>query len=154
MPLTWGEVALLNACANEQAHVPPEGWEVYEQIKHKQQAQGKNKFGAVPVKTPERTFASTAEYTRYGELRTLELQGYITDLECQPVFVLQAGVRYIADFRYSEDGQVIVEDVKGGKATMTGHFRDKWKQVKDQHPEIKFVLIGAEGKSKRRGRKK
>lgn len=48
----------------------------------------------------------------------LELRaGIITDLEMQPKFDLivngQKVCRYIADFRYERNGEVIVHDVKG-----------------------------------------
>ena len=70
-------------------------------------------------------FPSKREGKRYVELkRKLEL-GEITNLELQPPFLLQEGfkrdgkkyrpITYIADFKYVEDGKVIVEDVKGFK---------------------------------------
>jgi hypothetical protein len=50
-------------------------------------------------------------------------------------------VKYIADFRYMENGQPVVVDVKGGRATMTPAFRIKWKQVIERNPDIKFVIV-------------
>ena len=69
------------------------------------------------------TFDSKAEAARYQDLRLLEQSGYISELVLQPIFELQPGfehdgkrerpITYIADFRYEQDGKVIVEDVKG-----------------------------------------
>jgi len=78
-------------------------------------------------------FQSTKEANRYRDLKTLELAGVITHLELQPRYDLVidaapvrytspsgAGKRasnriiyYTADFQYREDGNLIVEDVKG-----------------------------------------
>lgn len=101
----------------------------------------RNKFGAVRVKLDDMTFDSKAEMARWGELRLLELSGRITDLEFHPVYILTAGVRYEADFRYIEAGGTVVEDVKGGKATQTQAFRNKWKQVKVLYPDVEFRLV-------------
>lgn len=71
------------------------------------------------------TFDSKKEAGRYVELRKLQEQHIISNLELQPVFLLQEGfkkdkkkyrpITYIADFKYIENGKVIVEDVKGFK---------------------------------------
>ena len=64
-------------------------------------------------------FDSKKEGARYGELMWLAKAGAIQDLRLQVPFELipkQAGeraVRYIADFVYTENGKMIVEDVKG-----------------------------------------
>ena len=67
-------------------------------------------------------FHSQKEANRYAELKMMEKGGLITDLELQPCFLLQEAftkkgkryrkIEYSADFRYKEDGQEIVEDVK------------------------------------------
>ncbi|MDO4649191.1 MAG: DUF1064 domain-containing protein [Eubacteriales bacterium] len=86
------------------------------------------------------TFDSRKEARRYRELSLLERAGAISDLERQVKFVLIPAQRevskerytrgakkgefkpgkllerecsYVADFRYTENGQVIVEDTKG-----------------------------------------
>jgi Protein of unknown function (DUF1064) len=71
------------------------------------------------------TFDSKSEARRYSELRLLEREGQISDLELQPSFILAPSVRfsdskrtkpalkYIADFEYMEKGVKIIEDVKG-----------------------------------------
>lgn len=63
------------------------------------------------------TFASLAERLRYDDLKYLEMAGQIDDLKIQQEykFVIN-GVqicRYFADFTYFENGNHIVEDVKG-----------------------------------------
>ena len=80
------------------------------------------------------TFASQAEARRYGELKLLERAGVISDLTLQPVYQLAPAVRlgdkqrmkpalrYQADFRYTQDGAFVVEDVKG---VITDAFRIK-----------------------------
>lgn len=64
-------------------------------------------------------FDSKREAKRFGELQLLERIGEITELETQPVYELipkQDGERrcdYRADFRYKENGKIVVEDCKG-----------------------------------------
>jgi ribosomal protein S8 len=64
-------------------------------------------------------FHSKAEATRYSQLKILERSGYITDLELQPKYTFPVKylsgrtITYAADFRYKEDGTLVVEDVKG-----------------------------------------
>ena len=83
-------------------------------------------------------FDSKKEAKRYQELKRMESEGLITDLQLQPSFILQeafkderegltkAGkpmtvrkVTYIADFSYRDpnlsDSIIIIEDVKGMK---------------------------------------
>ena len=70
-------------------------------------------------------FDSKAEAKRYSELKILAQAGAIKNLELQPRFELQEPfmcdgkkyrkIEYIADFAYSENGKMIVEDVKGMK---------------------------------------
>ena len=67
------------------------------------------------------TFDSQREANRYAELKLLERAGEISDLKLQVPFELipkqpgERAVKYIADFVYTEDGQTVVEDVKGKK---------------------------------------
>lgn len=124
------------AAANDQVHVPAEGLELLTQ-----KGKGKNKYGAVRCDFDGYRFDSKAEMRRYGDLRLLELTGAITNLKVKPVFQLAGGVKYIADFGYTENGQAIIEDVKGGRATITPAFRIKWKQAIERNPDIKFVIV-------------
>ena len=85
-------------------------------------------------------FSSKAEAKRWDELRMLEKAGEITDLKRQVAFPLYGFSvdgqkivgKYVADFTYRGDAAaphaaVVVEDVKGGRATMTDTFRLKAK---------------------------
>jgi len=108
----------------------------------------RNKFNAQRCEYANMRFDSKAEMRRYGELCLMRLAGEIRDIEHHPRFVLQDGgraerIRYTADFMYvrCRDGQVVVEDVKGGRATLTTAFVIRWKLVKRLHPEIEFVLV-------------
>jgi len=64
-------------------------------------------------------FQSRKEAKRYQELKLMQRAGLISDLRRQVKFELipkqqgERAVSYIADFVYSEDGQTVVEDVKG-----------------------------------------
>lgn len=85
-----------------------------------------------------RVFDSKREADRYDELRLLETQGMIHDLECQKEYLLipaqykteerygaggrrlkdkqvllERAVTYVADFVYERDGETVVEDSKG-----------------------------------------
>lgn len=71
-------------------------------------------------------FDSKREARRYQELKLLERNGNISALELQPRFELLSKYRngagkairkmeYVADFKYIQDGQVIIEDTKGFK---------------------------------------
>ena len=131
----WGEVALKVAAENPDATIPPEGWE-YLQGKGK-----RNKYNAVKCSFDDMKFDSKREMARYGELRLLEMTGQIEKLEVQPVYMLPGKIKYKGDFRYVEQGKVIVEDVKGGKATQTRTFINKWKQVKELYPDVEWRLI-------------
>ena len=75
------------------------------------------------------TFDSKKEAKRYVELKKKQDEGEITDLRLQVPFELvpsftieidakkrrRRNIRYIADFVYYENGQKVVEDVKGRK---------------------------------------
>lgn len=80
------------------------------------------------------TFDSKAEALRWWDLRQMEREGFITDLERQvrlPLIVQgqKVGV-YIPDFRYrDETGQVVIEDVKS-EPTKTPVYRLKKRMVK------------------------
>ena len=61
---------------------------------------------------------------RYQELKLLQRAGKISELQRQVPFelipsqregkrVIERGVKYVADFTYMEDGNLVVEDAKG-----------------------------------------
>lgn len=74
-------------------------------------------------------FDSQLECEFYKELKLLEKSGKVKNLKLQVPFVLQESyvnaegkkikeIKYIADFTYEENGQLVVADVKS-KATKT-----------------------------------
>ena len=79
----------------------------------------RNKFRAIPTWVDGRRFASKKEARRYSELKLLLEAGKISGLEMQKPFSLDVnGVHicdYRADFDYWENGQWVVNDVKGMK---------------------------------------
>ena len=83
------------------------------------------------------TFDSKKEFQRYHELKMLEKAGLINDLKRQVPFqlipsqaengrVVERAVKYIADFTYYENGELVVEDVKA-PATRTDVYKIKRK---------------------------
>ena len=66
-------------------------------------------------------FASKKEANRYLQLKAFERVGLIKDLKLQvpyqiiPKSKYGRAIKYVADFVYYEDGQKVVEDVKGFK---------------------------------------
>ena len=101
-------------------------------------------------------YDSTKEYNRHCELMLLQKAGKITDLSCQvvlevsPQFTdregkLHRAVNYKADFVYKENGQEIVEDVKGldkktGTYQTTEAFNIKWKLLQSRYRDKIFRL--------------
>ena len=88
-------------------------------------------------------FDSKKEYRRYEELKLLERTGLISDLRRQVPFelvprqiangkVVERAVKYIADFTYRENGQLVVEDVKSD-ATRTDAYKIKKKLMLSVH---------------------
>lgn len=80
------------------------------------------------------TFDSMAEAERYKVLRVMEKTGKISGLECHPRWEIipkqqvdghrnfQAA-HYTADFKYYQDGQMIVEDVKSEYTRQAEDYR-------------------------------
>jgi len=81
------------------------------------------KYGASKTTVDGHKFDSKREALRYCELKLLEKAGQITGLQMQIPFELAPAVkinerkkpalRYYADFIYFQNGQMIIEDVKG-----------------------------------------
>lgn len=98
-----------------------EHWTVSEYKNYKEK---KSKYGAKKTSIDGHSFDSEKEANRFIELKMLEKQGIIKDLELQPEFVLQETFKYkdkiikqicyYADFKYYDldTKQEIVEDVK------------------------------------------
>ena len=79
----------------------------------------KNKYGAIKTTINGIKFDSKKEGRRYSALRLLEKTGKISDLSLQPKFDLMVNCVkvgfYKADFKYTQDGREVIEDVKGMK---------------------------------------
>lgn len=79
----------------------------------------KSKYGSVKKSVNGIVFDSKRESNRYQELMVLEQAGEIKNLRLQVPFELipkskyGMPIRYIADFVYYENEQLIVEDAKG-----------------------------------------
>lgn len=81
-----------------------------------------SKYGNRRMTAPDgQKFDSVKEYHRWGCLRLLERAGAIKNLKRQVKFELiprigsERACNYIADFTYMENGELVVEDVKGVK---------------------------------------
>ncbi|MEC0233564.1 DUF1064 domain-containing protein [Paenibacillus kribbensis] len=82
-----------------------------------------NKYNAKKKVVDGIEFDSKTEAKRYAELNMLERGGVISGLTLQPKFTpldpftkhgkKRRAITYKADFMYKEDGNTIVEDVKG-----------------------------------------
>lgn len=76
-----------------------------------------SKYRNVPTYVDGIRFASKLEAKRWGQLQQLERAGVITHLTRQPKFPLRVNgdliCRYVADFSYRENGELVVEDSKG-----------------------------------------
>jgi len=93
-------------------------------------------------------FDSAKEARRYRELRLLERAGVISDLQLQPEFILSVAftkngtryraIKYIADFQYTENGQTVIEDVKGVK---TAVYRLKKTLFEAQYPDLTITEV-------------
>lgn len=68
---------------------------------------------------PTNGYASQREAKRAADLKLLEKAGHISELKEQVTFEVipkcgkERAVKYIADFTYRQDGQLVVEDSKG-----------------------------------------
>jgi len=100
-----------------------------------------SKFKAKKAEVDGIIFHSKSEARRYCELKILLKNGAIKNLELQKTYVLippqklstgkiERAIKYIADFVYEMNGQVICEDRKGVK---TPHYVDKRKMMKWFH---------------------
>ena len=112
----------------------------------------KNKYGAQKVEIHGIKFDSKAESRRYLVLKDMQERGEIQDLSVHPKYELQSpfvtrwgkkirAITYTLDFLYTKGNLVVVEDVKGGKATQTAAFRIKAKLLQKQYPWLHFEVV-------------
>jgi len=107
-----------------------------------------NKYRNKKVILDDYVFDSIQESRRYKELKLLLKAKEIQDLELQPRFLLQESfkkngktyrkIEYIADFKYTENGKTIVEDVKG---MQTDVFKLKHKLFEKKYPNLELRII-------------
>ncbi len=105
---------------------------------------------------PAAVYDSRREYARALILQRLERAGTISNLKRQVRFELEPpgsyrgekiqAENYVADFSYEENGELVVEDVKGydskaDKFRTTELFRSKWNRLKKRHSEYRFLLV-------------
>ena len=111
-----------------------------------------HKYHAQPVTIDGHRFDSTLEAQHYQSLKIAAEKGWITDLELQPRFVLQEKLKlpsgatqraivFKADFRFKQDGKVVVVDSKGMETPM---FKIKQKLFRLKYPEIDLQIWGKE----------
>lgn len=111
--------------------------------------QKRHKFNAQKTLRGKILFDSKIEADYSQTLKTLELGGFISALELQPVFELQPrfqgndgkwrrAITYRADFRFIEDGKTVVVDVKGFE---TETFKMKKKLFEYKFPDIELRII-------------
>tara|TARA_S200002703_G_scaffold135922_1_gene125006 strand:+ start:116 stop:436 length:321 start_codon:yes stop_codon:yes gene_type:complete len=92
-------------------------------------------------------YDSKKEYKRSLQLKQLQKEGKISNLEEQKVFVLQESfknnqnktirsISYIIDYFYIENGVEVAEDVKGFK---TDVYKIKAKLFQKKYSNIKFI---------------
>lgn len=102
-----------------------------------------NKYNAKKTTVDGITFDSKKEAERFCELKMLAMAGKIKNLKLQQDFTLQEAytapdgervraIRYVADFTYEEDGELVVEDVKS-RATKTRVYEMKRKMLRDKY---------------------
>lgn len=107
-----------------------------------------NKYRNKKVIVDDYIFDSIQESKRYEELKLLLKANKIQNLELQPHFLLQESfkkngktyrkIEYIADFKYEQEEQVIVEDVKG---IQTDVFKIKHKLFEKKYPNLTLKII-------------
>lgn len=107
-----------------------------------------NKYKNKKIQIDMYVFDSVRESQRYKELKLLERDGEISNLELQPRFLLQDSfkkngrtfrkIEYVADFKYIENGKTIVEDVKG---MQTDVFKLKHKIFEKVYPDLELKII-------------
>jgi hypothetical protein len=89
----------------------------------------KAKYHNVKVELDSKTFDSQKEAKRYIELRALQIAGEISHLHCQTPFELSV-CKYIADFTYTQNSKLVVEDVKSSATRKLSTYRLKKKLIK------------------------
>ena len=99
----------------------------------------KSKYGNKKTTVDGVKYDSRKEARRYLELKALEEQGKISELKQQVKFELiprqdgEKATRYIADFTYMQNGELVVEDVKSPATRENGVYIIKRKLMLERH---------------------
>lgn len=92
------------------------------------------KYGNIPTVVNGERFDSKKEAARFVELTLLQRAGAISDLKRGTRYEFYHNEvkigSYKPDFIYTENGQQIIEDVKGGSATKTQAYMMRKKMMK------------------------
>lgn len=97
-----------------------------------------NKYKAIKTMIDGITFDSKHEAKRYQELKLMERAKVIKNLQWQVPYVLidkskyGREIKYIADFVYEENGEIVVEDTKS-KATRTPLYKLKKRLLAERY---------------------
>ena len=98
------------------------------------------KYRAVKTEVDGIIFDSKKEAARYKELILLEKSGVISHLELQPRYDCVVNGKkicsYRADFRYFNDQNSVVEDVKSSYTAKNSTYRLKKKLVEALYPGV------------------
>lgn len=82
----------------------------------------RSKYGNVKTQVDGITFDSKREANRYCELKLMEREGSIKDLQLQVPYEIQVNgkkvCKYIADFVYVENDKQKIEDAKGKRTAV------------------------------------
>ena len=104
-----------------------------------QRMTSRSKYKNIKTTVDGITFASKKEATRYSQLSAMQGAGKIKGLQLQPRIPLMVnGVKighYVGDFRYEQNGIVVLEDVKS-TATKTPVYNLKKKILATYDPPI------------------
>lgn len=123
-------------------------------IKPQKQRPSRRKYGNTITEVDGRKFDSKAEARHYASLLSLENIEAISNLECQPKFVLLPtfkdnsgatvrSITYSADFRYFDngDGKIHVVDVKSKPTAKSRTFINSWKMLRYQYRNDNTIVF-------------
>ncbi len=87
----------------------------------------KSKWPSKPILIHGQWFDSHAEGFRYMELLSMQQRGEISDLEAHPTYQFEANGKHIGtytpDYRYQQDGALVVEELKNKGNRMDTAYR-------------------------------
>lgn len=109
------------------------------------------KYRNKPILVDGYRFSSHKEANRYFDLKLLERGGEISNLELQPKFEIIPSIKwngktlrkrfYISDFKYKENGVMVVEDVKSKITAINPVYTLKRQLFLIRYPEYNFKEV-------------